>query len=88
MDRIDEARHAEDYDQLVTILQQMNAEDLRAVDNGSLPTWGEPQGSSQSEGSLLSWDTEGLEPREVRVVYSEAGARLTFRDGFMTSDAR
>lgn len=85
MDRIEAARNAKNYNQLLIILQQMDSNELGAVDDGSLPTWGErpSRGSSDHRGTLLTWDTE-LDAREVRIVYSSQGAQLSFRDDSMT----
>jgi len=85
MDRIGTARDAKNYDQLLIILQQMDSDELRAVDDGSLPTWGDRPTEIDCTGSLLSWDTE-LDTREVRIVYSDDVARLSFRDDTATID--
>ena len=88
MATIDAARAAQDYDELVTILQQMGPDQLRAVDDGSLPHWGAHCPTQvRQERSLLSWDAEGLELREAWVVYRDGRPQLSLRDDNLTLEA-
>ena len=89
MGTIEAAREAKTYDELIVILQQLDVEQLRSVDDGSLPSWGQCRirQSNNSERSLLSWDTQGLESREVWVVYSDGAPRLSLYDDNKTLEA-
>lgn len=89
MGAIDAAREAENYDELVIILQQMDGDQLRAVDDGSLPRWGERRQTQarRRERSLLSWDSQGLEMREAWVIYSDGEPHLSLRDDNLTLEA-
>ena len=64
----------------------MNSDELTAIDDRSLPTWGEEPPHSDRAGSVVSWDTTEMDERVASVVYSDSGATFSLFDANQTKD--